>query len=110
MLALCGVEDFAAALPEGADTRVGPDGRGLSTGQRARVMLARALLRKPVVLLLDEIETGLDAEGEAALEAALNSFEGTVVMATHEPKWIERCNRRWAMTAPESTVCEGART
>ena len=63
--------DFALALPDGLDTRIGDGGRGLSGGERQRLMLARALLRKPALLILDEATSALDADNEAQIAAAL---------------------------------------
>jgi len=63
--------DFALALPAGLDTRIGDGGRGLSGGERQRLMLARALLRKPALLILDEATSALDADNEAQIAAAL---------------------------------------
>ncbi|MFN3517098.1 MAG: ABC transporter ATP-binding protein [Novosphingobium sp.] len=65
---------FALALPEGLDTRLGDGGRALSGGERQRLMLARALLRDPAVLILDEATSALDAENEAAIVTALRDL------------------------------------
>ena len=62
---------FALALPDGLDTLIGDGGRGLSGGERQRLMLARALLRRPALLILDEATSALDAENEAQIAAAL---------------------------------------
>ena len=62
---------FAAALPQGLDTLLGDGGRALSGGERQRLMLARALLRDPALLILDEATSALDAENEAAIAEAL---------------------------------------
>jgi len=77
--------DFVRALPEGLETQLGDGGRRLSGGERQRLMLARALLRDPGLLILDEATSALDAENEAAIAAALARLRGrmTVVLIAH---------------------------
>jgi ATP-binding cassette subfamily C protein len=76
---------FVLELPEGLDTRVGDGGRVLSGGERQRLMLARALLRQPALLILDEAASALDAENEAAIAAAIAALRGklTVLIIGH---------------------------
>ncbi len=76
---------FVDALPDGMDTRVGERGVSLSGGERQRIALARALLRRPALLVLDEATSALDAENERRIRDALRSLHGTitVLLITH---------------------------
>lgn len=80
-----GLDQLLAALPDGLDTRVGPGGRTLSGGERQRVAMARALLRHPRLLLLDEASSQLDARTEATLRRSLRiaARRCTIVTVAH---------------------------
>src|SRR3954452_4705105 len=75
-LALARAEDFVAALPDGLDTRVGERGTTLSGGQRQRLALARALVRRPRLLVLDDATSAVDPHVEARILAGLRSMNG----------------------------------
>jgi ATP-binding cassette, subfamily C, bacterial len=78
--------DFVLSLPEGLESLVGDGGIKLSGGERQRIVLARALLRKPSLLILDEATSALDPENEAAIYRAMLELRGkvTILMVTHQ--------------------------
>ena len=82
---LAHVTPFAKRLPQGLDTQVGEKGRELSGGQRQRIALARAIVRNPAILILDEPTSAIDAESEALIHETLKSFvqDRTVFLVTH---------------------------
>jgi len=92
---IAGVMDFADALPEGLMTQVGERGIALSGGERQRIAIARAVLRNPAVLILDEATSQLDSNSEARLRAAIEKlFENrTVVMIAHRLSTISSARR-----------------
>jgi ATP-binding cassette subfamily C protein len=85
-LRAAGAWDFVAAMPEGLHTAVGERGGKLSGGQRQRLCIARALVRRPSLLILDEATSALDPASEAALCETLGDLRGniTILAVSHQ--------------------------
>jgi ABC-type multidrug transport system fused ATPase/permease subunit len=90
-LRLAQAEGFVAALPEGLDTAIGERGVSLSGGQRQRLALARALVRRPRLLVLDDATSSVDSTVEAAILAGLRDADlpSTVVVVAYRRATIE---------------------
>jgi len=87
--------DFLTALPQGYDTVVGERGQKLSGGQRQRLAIARAVLKDPPVLILDEATSAVDNETEAAIQKSLDTIVvgRTTVMVAHRLSTIVKAHR-----------------
>jgi ATP-binding cassette subfamily C protein len=90
-----GLAEYVRSLPQGLQTDVGDDGLRLSGGQRQRLALARALLNKPGLLILDEATSGLDQAGESMLLSDMESLRTriTMVVIAHRETTMRSCDR-----------------
>lgn len=103
------IDVFIRALPDGYDTEVGERGQAFSAGERQRIALARALLRDPVVLVLDEPTASVDPMTEQTIAAELASvMRGrTTVVISHRLSLIERAD--WVIVIDDGKVIETGR-
>ncbi|MDF7776158.1 ABC transporter ATP-binding protein [Sphingomonas sp. AOB5] len=94
-LEFAGATEIVARLEHGLDTVVGERGTLLSGGERQRIGLARALLRKPRLLVLDEAANAIDAAGEAALLGRLKALDPgpTILMISHREESLSWCDQ-----------------
>ncbi|CAN5540048.1 hypothetical protein BH24ACT4_BH24ACT4_21200 [soil metagenome] len=92
---LAEAHDFVVGLPQGYDTIVGERGQKLSGGQRQRLSIARAILRDPRILVLDEATSAVDNETEAAIQRSLEAVgrDRTVLVIAHRLSTVRHADR-----------------
>lgn len=112
--ALCaaGVWEFVSAMPQGVHTPVGERGSGVSGGQRQRIAIARALVHKPQLLILDEATASLDPESEAAICATVQRLRGemTILAISHQPAMLAAADRVYRLEGGIGQLVRGRET
>jgi ABC-type multidrug transport system fused ATPase/permease subunit len=105
-LAAVGLEAFVRGLPAGLDSQIAENGDGLSSGQKQRLTIARAFLREPTLLVLDEPSANVDDVSEGAIADALNAWKGrcTVVVVSHRPGILRHADQTLNMDARTMTA------
>lgn len=103
---LSGAHDFIMRLPQNYQSVVGERGYRLSGGERQRIALARALVRNPEILILDEATSNLDSHSEHLIQTALNRFRGekTVILVAHRLSTV--CNADKIYVLEQGSVIE----
>ena len=102
------LEPDIAILPAGHDTEIGEKGVTLSGGQKQRLLLARALYKRPAILVLDEATSALDLERERAVNAAVRQLALTRVIVAHRPETVASAARVTASTRSTCTATSAA--
>ncbi len=104
-LRLADARDFVSTLPEGLDSKAGEMGSRLSGGQRQRIALARALVGRPKLLILDEVTSALDPDTEASICRNALGLAGdfTIIAITHRPAWSKIADRLYKIENGSAT-------
>ncbi len=107
-LLAAGALDFVEKLPEGIHTIVGEKGSMMSGGQRQRISIARALVRDPEILILDEVTSALDPATEAEIVQNISKLgkSRTIIAITHRPAFLDIANRVYHLDGGNVTASE----
>ena len=94
-LLLSGADELVSRVPGGLNYKVGQNGDGLSGGERQKIAVARALIRKPEILVFDEVTNHLDYQSRTRVRDLILSFRGkvTVFMVSHDPELVKLCDQ-----------------
>ncbi|EOT30766.1 ABC transporter ATP-binding protein [Enterococcus saccharolyticus] len=98
-LELAQSRDFVEALPDGLDTQIFEGGKNFSGGQKQRLTIARALIAKPAILILDDSLSALDYQTDLKLRQALKTLEGTVIIISQRIRSIQDAQQIFVMDA-----------
>ena len=107
-LKLAQAYDFFFELPDKMDAIIGDRGILLSGGERQRIALARALLRKPLLLILDEATSSLDIENEEKILNSMEALRGhmTILAVTHRPAFVSHADKVYTFGVGEMSLAK----
>jgi ATP-binding cassette subfamily C protein len=107
-LEAAGAWGFVSTLPDGLETQVGDKGARFSGGQRQRIAIARALIRSPKLLIMDEVTSALDPETERDICANIAKLTGTmtVLAISHRAAWIELADRVYRLQGAKTLITD----
>ena len=110
-LRAAGAWEFVAELPQQIHSSVAERGMALSGGQRQRIAIARALARRPKLLILDEVTSSLDPQTESAICQTLQGLRGqlTILAISHQPAVVEAANRIYRIQNSEVVLVRDGR-
>jgi len=111
-LKAAGALEFVENMAEGLHTQVGEKGTKVSGGQRQRIALARALVTRPRILILDEVTSALDPETERAIVENILALRGeaTIIAITHRPALLEIADQIYELAEGRIVSATGNRT
>jgi len=109
-LAAAGASEFVRELPQGLATPLGERGARLSGGQRQRIAIARALVHRPSLLILDEATASLDPASEAGIYETVRALRGrtTILAISHQPGLLKVADRVYRLAAGRVALLEGS--
>lgn len=106
---LCHLDEFLDTLPGGEAFRLQEAGKNLSLGQRHRLVVARAILGNPALLIVDEIDANLDPHAAEVLDRVMDEFTGTILMVTRAKSRLARADYIWHLEDGKLTRIEEQR-
>ncbi|HXC50190.1 MAG TPA: ABC transporter ATP-binding protein [Candidatus Limnocylindrales bacterium] len=108
-LQAAGATEFVRELPQGLETPLGERGARLSGGQRQRIAIARALVHRPSLLILDEATASLDPASEAGIYETVRALRGrtTILAISHQPGLLKVADRVYRLSAGRIALLEG---
>lgn len=105
---ICQINEYIKGLPDGFNYRIDEGGKNLSGGQKQRLSIARALLRKPQILIMDEATSHLDKESEENINKILftECKNMTCILITHNPSIMKKCDKVFMIRNGRVTECK----